>query len=341
MTNQQLIEKARQIRLDSIEMIAKAGSGHPGGSLSAADLMVALYYSKMALFEDPHDERRDRFVLSKGHSNPPLYAILADKGYVAKEELQYLRRLHHPFQGHPESNKCPGVDCSTGSLGQGVSVATGMALGFKLKNIQSESANPQADVMFGGLQYADLSAYGEYFETYVCANDSKMMPDYKNTSGKLTFQDAQIPCIIVNEEQEKAAGVTITGWDSLLDPALTGKIAIADPTASSSAWNFLQCLLTDFGGWDNDAAWEYIEKFIPHMGQVGRGTVPCPTHCPTRKSGIQNRPLSHGNLKPSTKRKSPPQSTNTKQTATANGARFHLILRMAQRRSSGLPIGTR
>ena len=294
MTNQQLIEKARQIRLDSIEMIAKAGSGHPGGSLSAADLMVALYYSKMALFEDPHDERRDRFVLSKGHSNPPLYAILADKGYVAKEELQYLRRLHHPFQGHPESNKCPGVDCSTGSLGQGVSVATGMALGFKLKNIQSESANPQADVMFGGLQYADLSAYGEYFETYVCANDSKMMPDYKNTSGKLTFQDAQIPCIIVNEEQEKAAGVTITGWDSLLDPALTGKIAIADPTASSSAWNFLQCLLTDFGGWDNDAAWEYIEKFIPHMGQVGRGTVPCPTHCPTRKSGTQNRPLSHG-----------------------------------------------
>ena len=274
MTNQQLIEKARQIRLDSIEMIAKAGSGHPGGSLSAADLMVALYYSKMALFEDPHDERRDRFVLSKGHSNPPLYAILADKGYVAKEELQYLRRLHHPFQGHPESNKCPGVDCSTGSLGQGVSVATGMALGFKLKNIQSESANPQADVMFGGLQYADLSAYGEYFETYVCANDSKMMPDYKNTSGKLTFQDAQIPCIIVNEEQEKAAGVTITGWDSLLDPALTGKIAIADPTASSSAWNFLQCLLTDFGGWDNDAAWEYIEKFIPHMGQVGRGTAP-------------------------------------------------------------------
>ena len=138
MTNQQLIEKARQIRLDSIEMIAKAGSGHPGGSLSAADLMVALYYSKMALFEDPHDERRDRFVLSKGHSNPPLYAILADKGYVAKEELQYLRRLHHPFQGHPESNKCPGVDCSTGSLGQGVSVATGMALGFKLKNMPNK-----------------------------------------------------------------------------------------------------------------------------------------------------------------------------------------------------------
>jgi len=133
MEKAQLIQKAQKIRLDTIEMIAKATSGHPGGSLSSTDLMVALYYSKMRLYDDPHDERRDRFVLSKGHANPPLYAILADKGYVSKDELNYLRRLHHPFQGHPESNKCPGIDCSTGSLGQGVSVATGMALGFKLK----------------------------------------------------------------------------------------------------------------------------------------------------------------------------------------------------------------
>ncbi|MBR0482092.1 MAG: transketolase [Firmicutes bacterium] len=133
MTVSELKEKARQIRLETIEMVAKATSGHPGGSLSATDLLVALYYSKMRLYEDPHDERRDRFVLSKGHANPPLYAILADKGYVDKDELNYLRRLHHPFQGHPESNKCPGIDCSTGSLGQGISVATGMALGFKLR----------------------------------------------------------------------------------------------------------------------------------------------------------------------------------------------------------------
>ena len=133
MTISELQEKAREIRLETIQMVAKATSGHPGGSLSVTDLLVALYYSKMRLYDDPHDERRDRFVLSKGHANPPLYAILADKGYVDKDELNYLRRLHHPFQGHPESNKCPGIDCSTGSLGQGVSVATGMALGFKLK----------------------------------------------------------------------------------------------------------------------------------------------------------------------------------------------------------------
>ncbi len=138
MDKKQLQEKARQIRLDAVEMIANAGSGHPGGSLSATDIMVALYYSKMALYEDPADERRDRFVLSKGHSNPPLYAILADKGYVPKEEMQYLRRLHHPFQGHPDSVKCPGIDCSTGSLGQGISVAVGMALGFKLKKMPNK-----------------------------------------------------------------------------------------------------------------------------------------------------------------------------------------------------------
>ena len=138
MDKKQLQEKARQIRLDAVEMIAKAGSGHPGGSLSATDIMVALYYSKMALYEDPADERRDRFVLSKGHSNPPLYAILADKGYVPKEEMQYLRRLHHPFQGHPDSVKCPGIDCSTGSLGQGISVAVGMALGFKLRKMPNK-----------------------------------------------------------------------------------------------------------------------------------------------------------------------------------------------------------
>jgi len=133
MTIEQLQDKARQIRIDILEMLTKAGSGHPGGSLSVTDLMVALYYDKMNLYEDPKDERRDRFVLSKGHANPALYAILLDKGYVPSEERNYLRRLHHPLQGHPDSAKCPGVDCSTGSLGQGISVASGMALALKKK----------------------------------------------------------------------------------------------------------------------------------------------------------------------------------------------------------------
>lgn len=132
MTIEAMKKKAKQIRCDAIRMIGDAGSGHPGGSLSATDIMVALYYSKMKLSDDPNDEARDRFVLSKGHANPSYYAILADKGYFPKAELKTLRRLHSILQGHPDCNKCPGVDCSTGSLGQGISVAVGMALGFHL-----------------------------------------------------------------------------------------------------------------------------------------------------------------------------------------------------------------
>lgn len=131
--------------------------------------------------------------------------------------------------------------------------------------IQAEAANPQADVMFGGLQFADVSTYGQYFEEYVSANNGLVMSDYQNTTGVLTFHDSQIPCIIVNDELEKELGVKVTGWESLLNPALKGKIAIANPTSSSSAWNWMQCLLTDFGGWDNQAAWDYIAKFIPQV----------------------------------------------------------------------------
>ncbi len=131
MTVEELRAKAEQIRRDAIWMMGQAGSGHPGGSLSATDILVALYYDQMKLSADPHDEERDRFVLSKGHSNPPYYAILADKEYFPREELGTLRRLHSILQGHPDCNKCPGVDCSTGSLGQGLSVAVGMALGFR------------------------------------------------------------------------------------------------------------------------------------------------------------------------------------------------------------------
>jgi iron(III) transport system substrate-binding protein len=101
-----------------------------------------------------------------------------------------------------------------------------------------------------------------------------MMADYRNTTGKLTFHDAQIPCILVNEKLEAAAGVKITGWASLLDPALKGKIAIANPTSSSSAWNWMQCLLTDFGGWDKQEAWDYIAKFIPQVKLLDSSSAP-------------------------------------------------------------------
>lgn len=134
---EQLKEKAREIRFQTIQMLGEAGSGHPGGSLSEVEILTCLYYECMNLGEGPKDPKRDRFVLSKGHANPPLYAILADKGYFPKEDLKTLRRLHSPLQGHPDMNKVNGIDCSTGSLGQGMSMATGMALGLKYQNMQN------------------------------------------------------------------------------------------------------------------------------------------------------------------------------------------------------------
>jgi len=132
MTIDQLKEKARRIRIDTLDMILASGSGHLGGSFSATDIMVALYYGTMRIFPDPDHPDRDRFILSKGHAAPALYAILADKGYVDPSALKTLRRLGSPFQGHPDSAKCPGLDCTTGSLGQGISVGAGMAYGLKL-----------------------------------------------------------------------------------------------------------------------------------------------------------------------------------------------------------------
>ena len=141
--------------------------------------------------------------------------------------------------------------------------------------IQAEASNPQADAMFGGLQYADLDAYGQYFETYVSKNDAKMQEGYHNTSGKLTFHDIQIPVMVVNDAIEKDLGIKVTGWNSLLDPKLYGKVVIANPTSSSSAWNNLQCLLTDFGGWDSPAAWDYIAKLMQNgLVVVSSSSVP-------------------------------------------------------------------
>ena len=133
MTNEELALKCRQIRKDIINMTADAASGHPGGSLSVVEILACLYYNKMRTDPaNPGWEDRDRFVLSKGHSAPALYAVLADKGYFPKDELKNFRQLNSILQGHPDCKKCPGVDASTGSLGQGISIAVGMAIGAKL-----------------------------------------------------------------------------------------------------------------------------------------------------------------------------------------------------------------
>ncbi len=121
-----------EVRKDIVSMVAEAKSGHPGGSLSGVEALVALYFYKMNIDpQNPKDENRDRFVLSKGHAAPLLYAVLGERGYFDKDLFPTLRKLHSPLQGHPDAKKLPGVDASTGSLGQGVSIAVGMAVGAK------------------------------------------------------------------------------------------------------------------------------------------------------------------------------------------------------------------
>lgn len=130
-----LQEIARNVRIGIIEGTYNAKSGHPGGSLSIADIITALYFNQMNIDEkDPKSPSRDRLVLSKGHVAPALYSALAERGFFDKEELKSLRKLGHMLQGHPDMRHIPGVDMSTGSLGQGLSVANGMALASKLNH---------------------------------------------------------------------------------------------------------------------------------------------------------------------------------------------------------------
>lgn len=133
MDKKKLKKVADKLRIDIVDMIYKAKSGHPGGSLSCIDILTYLYYEVMTV--DPANPKlssRDRFVLSKGHAAPALYSILAENGFFSREELNNLRKSGALLQGHPDSKNIPGVDISTGSLGQGISNSIGMALGAKL-----------------------------------------------------------------------------------------------------------------------------------------------------------------------------------------------------------------
>lgn len=135
MDNIEIENKAKEIRRDIIEQVYRASSGHPGGSLSIADIMAVLYFDELNIDEkNPKWEERDRLVLSKGHCSPALYGALAEIGFFEKEDLKGFRNINSKLQGHPNMNDVPGVDMSSGSLGQGLSVANGMAISGKLDN---------------------------------------------------------------------------------------------------------------------------------------------------------------------------------------------------------------
>ena len=157
----ELRKTACRVRQGIVESTFHAKSGHPGGSLSAADVLTYLYFSRMRVdHANPVWEERDRFVLSKGHAAPALYSVLAERGFFPVEELKTLRHIGSRLQGHPNMNLTPGVDMSTGSLGQGVSAAVGMALGAKLqqKDIRVYTLLGDGEIQEGQVWEAMMSA---------------------------------------------------------------------------------------------------------------------------------------------------------------------------------------
>ena len=133
MNNEELKMHAREVRKNAVTAVFSAQSGHPGGSLSAADILTYLYFEELNVDpKDPKNQNRDRFVLSKGHITPGLYGTLAERGYFDKEDLKTFRQVGSKLQGHPSMQYLPGLDMSSGSLGQGISAAVGMALAAKI-----------------------------------------------------------------------------------------------------------------------------------------------------------------------------------------------------------------
>ncbi|HAI87950.1 MAG TPA: transketolase [Firmicutes bacterium] len=165
-TPEELAARARDIRKHVIKMVGAASSGHPGGSLSAADIVTVLYFNEMNIRpEDPGWPRRDRFVLSKGHAAPVLYAALAEAGYFPVDDLLTLRRIDSHLQGHPSMRSTPGVEMSTGSLGQGLSAACGMAIAAKL-----DGASRRVYVMLGDGELEE----GQIWEAVMTAAHRKL-----------------------------------------------------------------------------------------------------------------------------------------------------------------------
>ena len=166
-TNVDALRKiANDIRISIIETVYNAKSGHPGGSLSCADILTVLYFNQMNI--DPKKQgakERDRFVLSKGHCAPALYAVLARKGYFDKEELKTFRKIGSNLQGHPDMNKVPGVDMTTGSLGQGLSSAVGMAIASKM-----DSAGCRVYCLIGDGEIDE----GQIWEAAMTASNKKL-----------------------------------------------------------------------------------------------------------------------------------------------------------------------
>lgn len=263
----ELEKKACKVRLHIIEGTFNAGCGHPGGSLSAADVLTYLYFNEMRVYpSNEKSENRDRFVLSKGHAAPALYGVLALKGFISEEEIKSLRKVGSVLQGHPNI-KTPGVDMSTGSLGQGVSAAVGMALAGKIdkKDYRVYTVLGDGEIEEGEVWEAAMFASAKKLDNLV------VIVDNNNLQIDGTLEQVNSPYPI--DEKFKAFGfevLTIDGHDfEQMETAFAkarevkGKpTAIIMNTVKGKGVSFME----DVCGWHGKAP--DAEQYITAIGEL-------------------------------------------------------------------------
>lgn len=268
-SKEQLQSIAKTIRRNIVEMLTESKSGHPGGSLSAVEIMTTLYFDEMNVdINEPHDPNRDRFVLSKGHAAPVLYSALAEKGFFDKDELMKLRKTGAMLQGHPNMNYIPGVDMSTGSLGQGISTAVGMALAGKL-----DEKDYRVYTLLGDGELEE----GQVWEASMCASHYKL----DNLTAFVDFNGLQIDGNVTDvmnctpiDEKFKAFGwhvINIDGHDldairKALDEAKATKgmpTVVVCKTVKGKGVSFME----NQAGWHGSApSKEQCEQAIAEIG---------------------------------------------------------------------------
>ena len=275
MNTAELSSMSKQVRRDIINMTANAGSGHPGGSLSAADLMTCLFFNHMHVDpKHPDDPDRDRFVLSKGHAAPCYYAVLAEMGFISRDEFKNFRQLHSILQGHPDSKKVPGVDAATGSLGQGCSIAVGMALGAKVqhKDCKVYTLLGDGEIEEGQVWEAAMFAGAKHLDNLVVIVDNNGL----QIDGKIDDVNSPYPIDkkfeafnfhVINVadgndfDQLKAAfdeARTVTGMPT----------AIITKTVKGKGVSFMENAVDWHGKAPNDAEYEIAMKDLEKVGEA-------------------------------------------------------------------------
>ncbi len=275
MENLQLAKIANEVRKNVVTALHSAKSGHPGGSLSAADMLTFLYFEEMNGLDpkNPNKMDRDRFVLSKGHAAPGLYGVLAEKGFIPKEDLTTLRKIDSYLQGHPDMKHTPGVDMSAGSLGQGISAAVGMALAGKMDN-----SDYRVYAMLGDGEIEE----GQVWEAAMFAGHRKLdnmvfIVDNNNLQIDGTVEDVCSPYPI--DEKFKAFNfhvVTINGHDfdqirRALNEAKETKgmpTAIVMNTVKGKGVSFMENKVNWHGAAPNDEQYKVAMEDLKKVGEA-------------------------------------------------------------------------